>query len=88
MYQSYILYKELLKLAFSSCFSLLLALNAGLLVALSLTKLGQNTGLNALSLKATKRAIESLVFFYSDFCHFSIFPPFAVQRELILINSP
>ena len=58
---------KLLKLAFSSCFSLLLALNAGLLVALSLTELGENAGLSALTLKAAECIIQRLVFFNSDF---------------------
>ena len=60
---------KLLILALSSCLRLLLTLYAGLLVALSLTELGKNTGLNALSLKTTKRAVKSFIFFYSDFCH-------------------
>ena len=61
---------KLLILALSSCLRLLLTLYAGLLVALSLAKLGKNTGLYALSLKTTKRAVKSFIFFYSDFCHF------------------
>ena len=60
---------KLLILALSSCLRLLLTLYAGLLVALSLAELGENAGLNALSLKTTKCTVESLVFFYSDFCH-------------------
>ena len=81
MYQKYILYK-LLKLTLSSCFSLLLALYAGLLVALSLTKLGQYAGLNALSFKTTKSAVESFVFFYSDFCHFLFsLPPLCKETK-------
>ena len=82
MYQKYILYRELLELTFSSCFSLLLALYAGLLVALSLTKLGQYTGLNALSLKTTKSAVESFIFFYSDFCQFLFsLPPLCKENK-------
>ena len=73
---------KLLILALSSCLRLLLTLYAGLLVALSLAKLGKYTGLNALSFKTTKCAIKSFVFFYSDFCHL-YFPPFAVQRDKI-----
>ena len=61
--------KKLLILAFSGSLRLLLALYAGLLIMLSLTELGKNTGLNALSLETTKRAIESLIFFYSNFSH-------------------
>lgn len=75
--------KKLLILAFSGCFSLLLALNAGLLVALSLAKLGQNAGLNALSLKATKSAVKCLVFFNFDFCHF-YFPSLRCAKRINL----
>ena len=71
---------KLLELTLSSCLSLLLTLYAGLLVVLSLTKLGQDTGLYALSLETTKRVVKSFVFFYSDFSHF-ISPPFALQRD-------
>ena len=74
--------KKLLILAFSGSLRLLLALYAGLLIMLSLTKLGKNAGLLALSLKTTKRAVESLIFFYSNFCH-HYFPPFALQRDII-----
>ena len=73
---------ELLILTLSSSLSLLLALYAGLLVMLSFAKLGQNTGLNALSLETTKRVIKSFIFFYSNFCHL-YFPPFALQRDII-----
>ena len=61
--------KKLLILAFSGSLRLLLALYAGLLIMLSLTELGKNTGLNALSLETTKSVIESLIFFNSNFCH-------------------
>ena len=61
--------KKLLVLAFSGSLRLLLALYAGLLVMLSFTKLGKNTGLLALSFKTTKCAIESLILFYSDLSH-------------------
>ena len=60
---------QLLILALASCLRLLFTLYAGLLVALSLTELAKNTGLNALSLKTTKRAVESFILFYSDLCH-------------------
>ena len=72
--------KKLLILAFSGSLRLLLALYAGLLIMLSLTKLGQNARLNALSFETTKRVIESFILFYSDFCHL-ISPPFALQRD-------
>ena len=69
MYHNDTSFYLLLILALSCCLRLLLALYAGLLVALSLAELGKNTGLNALSLKTTKRAVKSFIFFYSDFCH-------------------
>ena len=67
--QSYLRKYKLLELALSCSLSLLLTLYAGLLIVLSLTKLGQNAGLNTLSLETTKCVVESLVFFNSDFCH-------------------
>ncbi len=73
---------KLLILALSCSLSLLLTLNAGLLVMLSLTKLGHNTGLYALSLETTKRIVESLILFNSNFCHLNS-PPFALQRDKI-----
>ena len=73
---------KLLILALSGCFCLLLALYAGLLVALSLAKLGQNAGLNALSFKTTKSAVKSFIFFYSDFCHFLFsLPPLCKETK-------
>ena len=75
---------KLLILALSSCLRLLLTLYAGLLVALSLAELGENAGLNALSLKTTKRAVKSLVFFYSDFCHL-YFPSLRCAKRYNLI---
>ena len=71
---------KLLKLTLSCSLSLLLALNAGLFVMLSLTKLGKNTGLYALSLETTKRVIESLVLFNSDFCHLYFPSPRLAKR--------
>ena len=65
---------KLLKLALSCSLSLLLTLYAGLLVMLSLAKLGHDTGLNALSLETTKCIIKSLIFFYSNFCHLISLP--------------
>ena len=73
---------KLLILSLSSSLRLLLTLYAGLLIMLSLTKLGKNAGLLALSLKTTKCTIKSLIFFYSNFCH-HYFPPFALQRDII-----
>ena len=62
-------------LALSCSFRLLLALYAGLLVVLSLAKLGKNTGTSALTLKATKGTVQRLAFFNFYFCHFSTLPP-------------
>ena len=73
---------KLLILALSCSLRLLLALYAGLFIMLSLTELGKNARLYALSLKTTKRAIESFILFYSDFCHLYV-PPLAVQRDII-----
>ena len=73
---------KLLILSLSSSLRLLLTLYAGLLIMLSLTKLGKNAGLLALSLETTKCTVESLIFFYSYFCH-HYFPPFALQRDII-----
>ena len=71
---------ELLILSLSSSLRLLLTLNAGLLIMLSLTKLGKYTGLLALSLETTKCTIESLILFYLNLCHLHS-PPFALQRD-------
>ena len=78
--------RQLFILALSCCLRLLLALYAGLFVMLSLAEFGKNTRLYALSLKTTKRAVKSFIFFYSDFCH-SYIPPFALQRDQNLIIS-
>ena len=50
--------------AFSCCFGLFLTSYAGLLVMLALTDFLLDTSLRAASLKATKRTVQSLVFFY------------------------
>ena len=73
----------LLILTLSSSLRLLLALYAGLLIMLSLTKLGKNTALLALSLETTKCAIESLVFFNSDLSHF-LYPPLRFAKRITL----
>ena len=65
---------DLLILALSGSLGLLLALYAGLLIMLSLTKLGQNAGFGTLTLEATERAIQRLILFYSDFSHFFSLP--------------
>ena len=77
------LFVKLLELTLSSSLRLLLTLYAGLFVVLSLTELGKDATLLALSLESTKCAIESLVFLNSNFCH-SIVTPFALQRDYTL----
>ena len=52
---------------------LLAALNAGALVMLTLTDLGQNTGLSAAALEALQSALQRLIFTNTNFRHF-IFP--------------
>ena len=73
---------KLLVLALSGCLRLLLALNARLLVALSLSEFREHTGLYALSLETAKRAVESLILFYSDFCHLYI-PSLRCAKDLL-----
>ena len=53
---------------------------------LSLAELGENTGLLALSLKTTKCAVESFIFFYSNLCHF-YFPSLRFAKRLICIST-
>ena len=52
----------------------LAALNAGALVVLALTHLGQYTGLGTAALKTLERALQRLVFSHTDFRHL-YFPP-------------
>ncbi len=73
---------KLLILTLSSSLSLLLALYAGLLIMLSFAKLGQNTGLNALSLETAKCVVKSLIFLNSDFSHLNISLP-SIGKEKI-----
>ena len=77
--------QKLLILTLSCSLRLLLTLNAGLLIMLSLTKLGKNTGLLALPLKTTKRAVESFMFFNSDFCQ-TLFPSLRFAKRYNLIK--
>ena len=71
---------KLLVLSLACCFRLLLALNAGLLVVLTLAKIGQDIRPCALTLEATKGAVQGLAFLHSDFCHF-FFPPLAYAGD-------
>ena len=75
------LFQILLILALAGCFCLLLALYAGLLIALSLAELCENAGSLTLSLKSTKSAIQRFIFFYSYFCHYLSLPSHCKQRE-------
>ena len=53
---------------------LLAALDAGALIMLALTNLGQHARLGAAALKALQSALQRLVFSYTDFRHL-YFPP-------------
>ena len=55
---------------------LLAALDAGTLVVLTLTHLGQHSRLGAATLKALQGALQRLVFSHTDFRHL-YFPPSA-----------
>ena len=74
-------FQILLILALAGCFCLLLALYAGLLIALSLSELCENAGSLTLSLESTKSAIQRFIFFYSYFCHYLSLPSHCKQRE-------
>lgn len=58
-----------LVLALSRGLGLLLALDARLLIMLSLAKLCENAGTGGCTLEATECAVERLAFLHSDFCH-------------------
>lgn len=78
-------YKLALVLALASCFRLLLALYAGLLVMFSLAKFSEYAGSCTLSLKTTERAVQCFVFFNSDLCHLYSLPP-QIQMRMIRKN--
>ena len=61
---------------------LLAALDAGALVVLTLTNLGQHTRLGAAALKALQSALQRLVFSYTDFRHLYFPPSGAAGRPL------
>ena len=73
-------FEVLLVLTLSCRFGLLLTLYAGLFIMLSLTKLGENAGLHALTLKTTQCAVKRFIFLDSDFSH--LFHPPRVQKEM------
>ena len=73
--------RKLLVFSLASCFRLLFALNAGLLIVFSLAKLGEDAGTSHCTLKATKCAIQGFAFFYSNFCHFLFSLPPHIARD-------
>ena len=73
-----------LVLVLASCFGLLTALNAGALVVLLLSQIGQNTGLSAAALKSLKSVVQRLVFLDVDFRH--LFP--SLQIRLAALQGP
>ena len=73
---------KLLVLSLACCFRLLLALNAGLLVVLTLAKIGQDVRPCALTLEATESTVQRLALFYLDFCH-DFFPSPRIRRRSV-----
>ena len=71
---------KLLVLSLACCFRLLLALNAGLLVVLTLAKIGQDVRPCALTLEAAESTVQRLALFYLDFCH-DFFPSPRIRRR-------
>ena len=69
-----------LPLALAGRFGLLLALDAGLLVVLTLAKIGQDVRPCALTLEATESTVQRLALFYLDFCH-DFFPSPRIRRR-------
>ena len=79
--RSLFILRKLLVFSLASCFRLLFALNAGLLIVFSLAKLGEDAGTSHCTLKATKCAIQGFAFFYSNFCHFLLSLPPHIARD-------
>ena len=75
-----VLWIQLLVLSLACCFRLLLALNAGLLVVLTLAKIGQDVRPCALTLEAAESTVQRLALFYLDFCH-DFFPSPRIRRR-------
>ena len=61
--------RQLFEFTLSCSFLLLLALNAGLFVVLSLAELGKHTCASHLTLEATQSYVERLVFTYFNYRH-------------------
>ena len=76
---------KLFVFALSCCLGLLLALNAGLLVMLTLTHLTHDARLGYLSLKSAECVFKRFVFLDSDFCHFISLPSLSAKE--LYINS-
>ena len=55
-------------------FALLATLDAGALIALTLTEFGKHTGLSAGTLKAAQSIVQRLIRLHADLRHF-VFPP-------------
>jgi len=80
-YSAILFNENLFILAFSCSLRLLLALYAGLFIALAFTKLAENSASGALSLESADSAIQGFVFFNFYFCHF--YPSLrSMQRDL------
>ena len=75
-------FQKSLILALSRSLSLLLTLDAGLLVVLSLAQFGKNAGLDALSLKTAQCAVERLVFLHTDLCHLLSLPSGSKETDI------
>ncbi len=73
-------------LSLSGGFGFLLSLYAGLLVVLSLSDLGENAGLSALSFESSQSTIQGFVFLDADFCHL-VFPPSALTTVSYFIGT-
>ena len=74
---------KLFVFALSCCLGLLLALNAGLLVMLTLTHLTHDARLGYLSLKSAECVFKRFVFLDSDFCHFISLPSLSAKELYI-----
>ena len=73
-------------LTLSCCLSLLLSLDAGLLIVLSFTELGKDTCAGNLTLKTTEGTIQRLAFLQLNFCHSFSLPPVAVRDISLSTN--
>ena len=65
-------------LALAGCFHFFLALDAGLLIMLTLAHLSQNPGAGTLTLETLQRAFQRFVLFDSNLRH--LYPPLRTSR--------